>query len=60
MVLKRVSLTEIGNSVAENVEQDQTARMCSLILLYNLRTTRIEACPKYKPLKIINTTLTLF
>ena len=29
-----VSVTKIDNKVAESEEQDQTARMCSLILIY--------------------------
>ena len=41
MALDGVSLTEIkdkaAESEAESEEQDQTAHMCSLILLYNLR-----------------------
>ena len=32
-----VSFTRIYDGTAESVEQDQTARMCSLILLYALR-----------------------
>ena len=34
MALERGSLTEIDNSPAKSVVQDQTACMCSLILLY--------------------------
>ena len=36
MTLYRVSLTEINYEEAASVEQDQTACMCSLILLYSL------------------------
>ena len=32
-----VQLTETNDSAAESAEQDQTARMCRLILLYTLR-----------------------
>ena len=32
-----VSLTEINDRTVESAEQDQTARMCRLILLYTLR-----------------------
>ena len=31
------ALTEININVAESAKQEQTARMCSLILLYTLR-----------------------
>ena len=34
------SLTKTNDGVAESAEQDQTARMCRLILLYTLRTLR--------------------
>ena len=34
-----VSLSEINDNAAESAEQDQTARMCRLILLYTLRKT---------------------
>ena len=37
MHLDRLLLTEINDISAESAEQDQTARMCSLILLYTLR-----------------------
>ena len=37
MALNGVSLTEINAGAAESAEQDQTARMCRLILLYILR-----------------------
>ena len=37
-----VSLIEINDRAAESVEQDQTARTCSLILLYTLR--KISTC----------------
>ena len=37
------SLTEINGIVAESAEQDQTARMCSLILLYTLREINLWA-----------------
>ena len=37
MVLGCVSWTEIHNRTAESAEQDQTARMCRLILPYTLR-----------------------
>ena len=33
----RVSLSGIDDKAAESAEQDQTARMCRLILLYTLR-----------------------
>ena len=36
MALDTVSLTK-NDRAAENVAQDQTARMCRLILLYTLR-----------------------
>ena len=32
-----VSLTEIDDRSAESAEQDQTTRMCRLILLYTIR-----------------------
>ena len=32
-----ISLTEFHDETTESVEQDQTARMCRLILLYTLR-----------------------
>ena len=32
-----VSLTEVNDRVVESIKQDQTAHMCSLILLYILR-----------------------
>ena len=32
-------VTETNDSVAESAVQDQTARMCRLILLYTLRKT---------------------
>ena len=35
--LNGVWLTEIYDKAVESVEQDQTARTCSLILLYTLR-----------------------
>ena len=37
MILVGVSLTDVNDRTADSVEQDQTARMCSLILLYTLR-----------------------
>ena len=37
LTLDGVSSTETNNRIAESAEQDQTARMCSLILLYTLR-----------------------
>ena len=37
MVLDGVSLAETIDRASESVEQDQTARMCSLILIYTLR-----------------------
>ena len=37
MAYDRVSLAEINDRAAESAEQDQTARTCSLILLYTLR-----------------------
>ena len=37
MVLYGIALVEIDKEVAESVELDQAARMCSLILLYTLR-----------------------
>ena len=36
-ILSEVPLTEINERAAESAEQDQTARMCRLILLYTLR-----------------------
>ena len=36
MALVKVSLTDTNDNVAESVEQDQTKRMCTLILLYTL------------------------
>ena len=36
MVLVTVSLTETTGKTAESTDQDQAARMCSLILLYTL------------------------
>ena len=32
-----VSVTELNVEVAESAEQDQTARMCRLILIYTFR-----------------------
>ena len=40
MVLGCVSWTEIHNRTAESAEQDQTARMCRLILPYTLRKNK--------------------
>ena len=37
MPLDRVLLMDINDTAAESAEQDQTARMCRLILLYTLR-----------------------
>ena len=37
MALNEIPVTEISDRGEESVEQDQTARMCSLILLYTLR-----------------------
>ena len=37
ILLDGFSLIQINIGEAESVEQDQTARMCSLILLYTLR-----------------------
>ena len=37
MILDTVSLREITGRAVGSAEQDQTARMCSLILLYTLR-----------------------
>ena len=36
MVLDKVLLTQINKTAADSVGQDQTARMCSLILLYTV------------------------
>ena len=41
MEVDRISLIGFNDKGAESAEQDQTARMCSLILLYTLR--RIDA-----------------
>ena len=37
MGLDRVSLTDMNDNKPESIKQDQTARMCRLILLYTLR-----------------------
>ena len=37
MTLDQISLMDISDRETESAEQDQTARMCSLILLYTLR-----------------------
>ena len=37
MALDGLSLTEISDQAAESAEQDQTARMCRLILFYTIR-----------------------
>ena len=37
MTLGGILCTEIKDRPVESAEQDQTARMCSLILLYTLR-----------------------
>ena len=37
MALDGISLAETIDRASESVEQDQTARMCRLILIYNLR-----------------------
>ena len=37
MALDGVSLAETIDRASESVEQDQTARMCGLILVYTLR-----------------------
>ena len=41
MALNEVTLTEIRDRSAERAEQDQTARMCRLILLYSHRKTSL-------------------
>ena len=38
-----VLLTELNKRASESAEQDQTARMCSLILLYTLRETNLTS-----------------
>ena len=38
--MNKVSSTEVDDRVAESAEQDQTARMCRLILLYSLRQNK--------------------
>ena len=37
MTFNGVSSTELNNGAVESVEQDQTARMCRLMLLFTLR-----------------------
>ena len=37
MILNRISWAETDGRIAESADQDQTARMCSLILIYTLR-----------------------
>ena len=44
-----VSLANIDDGRAECAEQDQTARMCSLILLYTHRKTNLEKEKEKKP-----------
>ena len=41
MVFDEALLIEINEREAESAEQDQTARMCSLILLHTLRKINI-------------------
>ena len=42
MAVGGVPLTKVNDRTAESVEQDQTARMCRLILLYALR--KMNSC----------------
>ena len=37
MVLDAVSLTDFNDNTTESAEQDKTAHLCRLILLYTLR-----------------------
>ena len=37
MTLEEIPFTEISDKAAKSAEQDQTARMCRLILLYTFR-----------------------
>ena len=40
MAFDGVSLTEVNNGPAGSAEQDQSARRCTLILLYTLRKSK--------------------
>ena len=40
MLSNWVSLTKINDRAAESVKQDQTARMCRMILLYTIRKNK--------------------
>ena len=41
MALDGISLAEMDDRVSERAQQDQTARMCRLILVYTLRNINI-------------------